>query len=201
MEVLEQVDDGWWLVKKGSEEGWAPYNYLEPAPAPKAVPTPPPPPRRPVAPTAPQPTPVAKPVLANADAKPVAVFPGMAPSNGSAAPWKRQVSESSSNTASTISSKPPPPIATKPKPAPPVGGKPGAPKVAGKPPVPSAPRPNVSAAPRPSPVAKPAAAVGQLDLAAAVSHLVIFTISRSERSCFLACQACSENGRRVVGNG
>ncbi|KAF9502319.1 hypothetical protein BDN71DRAFT_1437882 [Pleurotus eryngii] len=169
VEVVEQGDDGWWLVQKGSEEGWAPYNYLELAPAPKAVPTPPPPPRRPVAPPAPQPTPVTEPVLANANAKPIAVFAGMAPSNGSAAPWKRHASESSSNTASIISSKPPPPIATKPKPAPPIGAKPGASKVAGKPPVPSASRPNVAAAPRPSPVAKPAAAVGQLDLAAALA--------------------------------
>ncbi|KAL0951617.1 hypothetical protein HGRIS_008298 [Hohenbuehelia grisea] len=45
VEVLEQGEDGWWLVKKGDSQGWAPYNYLEPAPV-KVAPTPPPPPQK-----------------------------------------------------------------------------------------------------------------------------------------------------------
>ena len=36
---------GWWMIKKGGKEGWAPSNYLEliAAPKPKAAPPRPPP--------------------------------------------------------------------------------------------------------------------------------------------------------------
>ena len=29
VEVLEKTSDGWWYVKAGSEEGWAPSSFLE----------------------------------------------------------------------------------------------------------------------------------------------------------------------------
>lgn len=57
VEVASKDDGGWWLVKKGANEGWAPSNYLELVPAAKAAPPPPPPaPARrapPAAPSAP----------------------------------------------------------------------------------------------------------------------------------------------------
>lgn len=192
VELVDKDDNGWWLVKKGNEEGWAPSNYLEPAPPkPRAAAPPPPPagrrpPPPPAAPTATATTDRATPkpplhsVAADIHAKPVAVFPGMAPANGSAAPWKKNVASSeqndsspaSSRPTSTIGSKPPPPIAAKPKPAPPpVGAKP---KVPGKPPVPTSARPvsGVPAAPpRPGGAGRgiSGSAPGQMDLAAAVS--------------------------------
>lgn len=205
VEVVEKEDNGWWLVKKDGIEGWAPNNYLElvpPKPKAQAPPPPPPPPppgpsvHQPAAasagasiPAAPKPPVakvVAKSLAADASAKPVSVFPGMGPANGSATPWKKsvvstatngsshEVTPTSSRPTSSLGHKPPPPpVASKPKPTPPpVGGKPGAPKVGGKPPVPNASRPPVvPAAPRSGAVAKPAAVAGQLDLAAVVSRL------------------------------
>lgn len=189
VELVEKDADGngWWLVRKDGAEGWAPNNYLElvpPKPKAAAPPPPPPPPasRRPV------PTPAAaaasapKPsaVTANPSAKPVAVFPGMAAANGSAAPWKKNVSTAShdsSNDSTPAASragssfKPaPPPVAGKPKP-PPVAAKPGVPpKVGAKPPVPTAARPSAAAAkPKVGAAKPPAAPGGQLDLAAVVS--------------------------------
>lgn len=175
VELVEKDDNGWWLVKKDGVEGWAPNNYLELVPPKASAAAPPPPPRnRPV------PTPTAKatsptspkiPVqslTANASAKPVSVFPGMAPANGTAAPWKKTASttsdESESPQPSSLMSRPvPPPVAGKPKPPAPVTASKPAPKVPGKPPVPTAPRPNASAASR------PVAPAGQLDLAAALA--------------------------------
>ncbi|EJD03816.1 uncharacterized protein FOMMEDRAFT_106001 [Fomitiporia mediterranea MF3/22] len=196
VELVEKDDNGWWLVKKDGEEGWTPSNYLELVPPkPKAAPAHPPPPpasRRPP----PAPTPAAaatlaapavaktplKSVMADAHAKPVAVFPGMLPANGSAAPWKKNTSTATadeSNESSPASSRPssslatkPPPVAAKPKPAPPpIANKP---KVPGKPPIPSAPRP-VSGVPTMPPrpggggARIPGAAGGQMDLAAALA--------------------------------
>lgn len=187
VEVVKKDDDGngWWLVKKNGTEGWTPSNYLELVPKEAAAPAPPPPPP-PRAPRAvpPPPAPAAikaampKSIAADASAKPVSVFPGMAAANGSATPWKKTpsaVSDSngSSRPSSTVGSKPPPPIAAKPKPAPPIAAKPP-PKIPGKPPVPAAPRPGTGAArpppPRSGAAAKmPAAPAGQMDLAAMVS--------------------------------
>lgn len=184
VEVVKKDDDGngWWLVKKNGTEGWTPSNYLELVPKEAAAPAPPPPPP-PRAPRAvpPPPAPAAikaampKSIAADASAKPVSVFPGMAAANGSATPWKKTpsaVSDSngSSRPSSTVGSKPPPPIAAKPKPAPPIAAKPP-PKIPGKPPVPAAPRPGTGAArpppPRSGAAAKmPAAPAGQMDLAA-----------------------------------
>jgi myosin I len=189
VELLDKDDNGWWLVKNGNVEGWAPSNYLElVAPKPKDS-TPPPLPggRRPPAlpaasATRSTPKPSLHSVTADAGAKPVAVFPGMAAANGSAAPWKKNVvantsasdeaTPASSRPSSTVGGKTPPPVAAKPKPpAPPVSAKPKVPGA--KPPVLTAPRP-ISSAPAapPRPGVKAAggpAAPGQMDLAAAVS--------------------------------
>ncbi|EPQ60451.1 myosin-1 [Gloeophyllum trabeum ATCC 11539] len=192
VEVVEKEDNGWWLVKKNGQEGWAPSSYLELVPPkPKAAPTPPAAPHRRVPPSAPgvpaaKPTPTAsavpkapaKSVAADAGAKPVSVFPGMAPANGSATPWKKPAASTNGSSADTTpassrpssSMAPKPPVGNKPKPAPPVAAKPGAPKVPGKPPVPSAPRPTPSAASKAGGGVKPPApAGGQLDLAAALA--------------------------------
>ncbi|KIY73607.1 myosin class I heavy chain [Cylindrobasidium torrendii FP15055 ss-10] len=185
VELVEKDDNGWWLVKRGSEEGWAPFNYLEEVEPPKAAPVPPPPPRGRVPPPAPAaakaPTPTssgARPsvasLAADANAKPVAVFPGMAPANGSATPWKKPAaaggvtataSTASSNGSSPAGSRPgsvigkaapPPPVASKPKPpAPPKPGaaRPGPPPVAAKPPpVAAKPAPAAGGAARKPPV-------------------------------------------------
>ncbi|KAF8971711.1 myosin-1 [Flammula alnicola] len=170
VELVEKDDNGWWLVKKDGAEGWAPNNYLELVP-PQAAPAPPPPPRK---------APPHKAghnlsaSIADASAKPISVFPGMAAANGSAAPWKTKAasntdsSPGSSRPSSSLASKPPPPVASKPKP-PAVGAKPvAAPKVGAKPAVPSAPRP-APAAPAHARASRPAAAPGQVDLAAALA--------------------------------
>ncbi|KAI0785367.1 P-loop containing nucleoside triphosphate hydrolase protein [Irpex lacteus] len=200
VEIVEKEDNGWWLVKKNGVEGWAPNNYLELVPpkpkAHHAAPPPPPPPPPPGAGSAkPKAAPVAhatpttntatrppaakiipQSVAADASARPVAVFPGIA-GNGSATPWKKHTATNSSSESTPTSSRPssslagkpaPPPLASKPKPPPPpVGAKPGVAKPGGKPPVPTAARPPAApAATRPGSVAKPAAPSGQLDLAA-----------------------------------
>jgi myosin-1 len=181
VEVIKKDEDGngWWLVKKDGSEGWTPSNYLEPAPKEAPAPAPPPPPPRaaravPTPPAAAVKSEALKPVTANSSAKPVSVFPGMAPANGSATPWKKPPSASndsapSSRPSSAIASKPPPPIAAKPKPAPPIAAKP-APKIPGKPAAPKPPAGGAARAPPPRPVGggakPPAAPPGQMDLAA-----------------------------------
>ncbi|KAF7303216.1 Microfilament motor [Mycena kentingensis (nom. inval.)] len=174
VELLEKDDNGWWLVKKDGLQGWTPHNYLELVPAAAAA-APPPPARRPV-PAKPTPAAASKPtaVTADANAKPVSVFPGMAPANGSATPWKKTPTASSSandspassRPGSSLAGKPPPPVAAKPKPGPPpIAAKPGAPKPGAKPPVPTAPRPTPSGG-----ASKPVGGIGAMggnsDLAA-----------------------------------
>lgn len=140
---------GWWRVKRGAEEGWAPHNYLELIPPkPKPVAAPPPPARR-APPAAPKPT----------------ATPGVA-------------AAAAANGLKTAAARPTPPVSTKPKPAaPPVGAKPAAPKppgAGGKPPVPASARPVPSPAPKPAAAgAKAGGAPGQLDLAAAVRRQVL----------------------------
>ncbi|KAK7695053.1 hypothetical protein QCA50_002242 [Cerrena zonata] len=189
VELVEQDNNGWWLVKKNGVEGWAPSNYLELVPPkPKARPAaaPPPPPPPPAAPRPPAaPKTPAKAVTADASAKPVAVFPGMASSNGSATPWKKSPGTANGSSASTPAGSrpgsslagkpPPPPVASKPKPTPPpLANKPGAPKppgVGGKPPIPTAPRPGVAKPPvKPGGAGKTQAVGGQMDLAAALAR-------------------------------
>ncbi|KAG1754947.1 P-loop containing nucleoside triphosphate hydrolase protein [Suillus paluster] len=189
VELVEKDDNGWWLVRKDGQQGWAPNNYLELVPPKaKAVPAARPPPARPPPPAHATPTPISKPTVsaisakslsADASAKPVAVFPGLAPLNGSAAPWKKSAGTSvngssgstpaNSRPSSSLGAKPPPPVATKPKPAPPpIASKPSGGKPPAKPPMPTAPRPGAGAAP-PRAVSKPSAPAGQLDLAAALA--------------------------------
>ncbi|EIW86978.1 myosin class I heavy chain [Coniophora puteana RWD-64-598 SS2] len=184
VELVEKDNNGWWLVKKDGQEGWAPNNYLELVPPkPKAAPAAPPPPARRTPPAAPKPSNgssiSAKSVAADVSAKPVAVFPGMAAGNGSAAPWKKatasagssDITPTSSRPSSSLAGKPaPPPVGSKPKATPPpVAAKPGAPKPPAKPPVPTAARPT-SGAPANKPTAgRPGAPVGQMDLAAALA--------------------------------
>lgn len=196
VELVEKDDNGWWLVRKDGQEGWAPNNYLELVPPkPKAAPAarsppprPPPPPSVPLAvvaapipASATNPTVLAmsvKSLAADASAKPVAVFPGLAPSNGSAAPWKKPTAVSangslsttpaSSRPSSSLGVKPPPPVATKPKPVPPpVASKPSGSKPPPKPPIPTASRPGASTAP--PKISKLSAPAGQMDLAAALA--------------------------------
>ncbi|KAG1765095.1 myosin class I heavy chain [Suillus occidentalis] len=196
VELVEKDDNGWWLVRKDGQEGWAPNNYLELVPPkPKAAPAVrPPPPRPPPPPSVPlavvaAPIPASasnstvlsmsvKSLAADASAKPIAVFPGLAPSNGSAAPWKKPTAVSANGSSSTtpassrpsssLGVKPPPPVATKPKAVPPpVASKPSGSKPPPKPPIPTASRPGASAAP--PKISKLSAPVGQMDLAAALA--------------------------------
>ena len=134
-------------MKRGTEEGWAPWNYLELLPPPATAPAPPPPPARRVAPapTAPKPT--------------VASSSSNRPTEKASAP----VASSSTNL-------------NKPQPKPPITGpKPGvstSSKIGGKPPVPSAPRAPVAASkPATGNVRPQAAPSGQMGLAEMVSHL------------------------------
>ena len=84
---------GWWLVKKGGAEGWAPSNYLQLVPAkPKIAPAPAPPSRRALPPapstTTSTPTPQAQAHpkqfsrAAESSAQPVSVMPGMGNAGG-----------------------------------------------------------------------------------------------------------------------
>lgn len=235
VEIVEKEDNGWWLVKKNGVEGWAPNNYLELVPpkpkAHHAAPPPPPPPPPPGAGAAkPKAAPVAhatpttntatrppaakiipQSVAADASARPVAVFPGIA-GNGSATPWKKHTATNSSSESTPTNSRPssslagkpaPPPLASKPKPPPPpVGAKPGVAKPGGKPPVPTAARPPAApAATRPGSVAKPAAPSGQLDLAAVVSDIYVRASTRSnEHLLRLSLQSVRSVSQMISGN-
>jgi myosin-1 len=200
VEVVEKDDNGWWLVKKDGAEGWAPNNYLEPVPPQAAASLPPPaPPRK----TPPAPKIIPTSIVANASAKPISVFPGMKPANGTAAPWKQTPSRSddlqeNSRPSSVSTGKVPPPLSDKPKlPVPPVVGvKPSVtPKVGGKPPIPTAPRPTPAAPPRPgASVGKHPTAPGQVDLAAAVSSSFLVFIVHVLMT-FVACETCPKIGR------
>jgi myosin-1 len=223
VELVEKDDNGWWLVKKGSLEGWAPSNYLELVPPkPKAAPAPPPAPppaaRRPPAPPPAPAAPVIAPkpnapqttqarvqvqsLTANASAKPVSVFPGMAPSNGTAVPWKRTLDASAGTTpvasrpTSAVGAKPPPPpVGKKPAPPPPVASKPAAPKLPGRPPVPTATRPPPApTAPRPGAVKPSGSTPGQMDLAAAVRSFSAALLPNADLTPS-ACEACPEDSR------
>ncbi|KAH7886055.1 P-loop containing nucleoside triphosphate hydrolase protein [Phlebopus sp. FC_14] len=189
VELVEKDDNGWWLMKKDGQEGWAPHNYLELVPPkPKAPSAAPPPPARRPPPSVPVATPTTltakvtgslQSVAPGVSAKPVAVFPGVTPSNGTAAPWKKHttvvsdttsITPSSSRPSSSLGAKPPPPpVATKPKAGPPVTAKPGTPKLPSKPPIPAASRPPASNSTPKASVGRPSAPPGQLDLAAALA--------------------------------
>ncbi|KDQ12226.1 hypothetical protein BOTBODRAFT_56806 [Botryobasidium botryosum FD-172 SS1] len=191
VELIRKDDNGWWLVKKGGQEGWSPSNYLEPAPVkPKAAPPPPPPAaRRPIPPPAAASarpavrTPIVpQSVAADAHAKPVSVFPGM---NGA---WKKIAPVTDANGHSLLPPRSapaggaprPPVLAPKPgpklAPKPPFGGG-GAPRIPGKPIIPGRPGSGAGTPPPPPPPPPPAASGGgrgggggmQMDLAAALA--------------------------------
>lgn len=91
VEVVEKGETGWWLVKRGKREGWAPSNYIElmpKAPKPKPAAPPPAPSRRapaaaPAAPAAPKaPAAPSAPVKADSSAAPISVMPGTGNSGG-----------------------------------------------------------------------------------------------------------------------
>jgi len=194
VQVVEKDDNGWWLVQKGGIEGWAPSNYLQLVPPkPKPVAPPPPPVAHRPPPAAPKsalqkPT-VPSSLTANANAKPVSVFPGVTPGNGSATPWKKPaISAATSEPVSGRQSpagvgRAPPPLGPKPKapalaPKPGVGGASKPPVAAVKPMVPRKPNgagtpPAPPAPPRPPATGgsgpKIGGAVGQMDLAAALA--------------------------------
>ena len=200
--LVEKTDNGWWLVEKNGVEGWTPNNYLVLVPPqPKVAHIPPPPPIPPTQrkiPTPPQATTNSTPavkqpvksLVADSNAKPVSVFPGMGPSNGSVPPWKKthiqqdssDNSPNNSRPSSSLANKPPLPVATKPKPGPPPialkpnasGGNNGPPKIPGKPPVPTTQRPTSRPVPPRPGMKNPPAIGGQLDLAAAVSKILRF---------------------------
>nr|XP_031862426.1 myosin-1 [Kwoniella shandongensis]KAA5529498.1 myosin-1 [Kwoniella shandongensis] len=171
VEVKEKDDNGWWMVVKNGQEGWAPSNYLKLI---ESAPPPPPPPP----PAARRPRPAAP-----------ASNGGAAHTNGSAAPsWQAKSLASSaaaSNNSSPASSRPnsvlgkaaPPAIKAKPaipaKPSigakpPALGAKvpPAAGGVGGRPPVPAAAKVQPKTGTRPGTIAKPDAPSGQLDLSA-----------------------------------
>ncbi|KAH0838079.1 P-loop containing nucleoside triphosphate hydrolase protein [Lanmaoa asiatica] len=168
VELVEKDDNGWWLVKKNGEEGWAPNNYLELVPKrPRAPPTAPPHPARRPPPSAPNVAVTVKSVTADGNAKPVAVFPGLTPSNGSATPWKKPAGSANDSTeatpvnsrpSSSLGAKPPLPGTTKPRVVPP----PVAAKPAARPPV-------GNTASQKANVVKPPLPSGQMDLAAALA--------------------------------
>lgn len=156
-------DNGWWLVKKGTRQGWAPSNYLQleqapaPPPAPPAKRSPAPPP-----PAAKSSTPAPSVGMgfrsAEGSAAPVAVMPGMGHANGLAGilAAKRAAAASPSEPRDSSPSGRAPPPPPKPKPKPPI----------------LAPKPGSSGSTPPPLAAKPAPpkpAVGQMDLAAALA--------------------------------
>ncbi|KAI5997960.1 myosin class I heavy chain [Pisolithus albus] len=161
VELVEKDENGWWLVRKDGQEGWAPNNYLELVPRkPKSAPLAPPPPARRPPPSAP--------AAANATvhfqehAITTACSSQRLSETGSGLSW-------CGSFELCIAAKPPP-IATKPKQTPPqVAAKP-TPKQPGKPPIPSAPRPPVGngSAPKAA-VSRPTAPAGQMDLAAVLA--------------------------------
>ncbi|PVG02990.1 myosin-1 [Serendipita vermifera] len=139
VELVQKDDNGWWLMKRGNEEGWAPYNYLELVPQEKTPVPPPPPVRRQVPP-------------------PNTAQQSAASSNSATPSWKKAAETPSG--LNTNKPTPKPPI-TGPKP----GGSTA--KVGGKPPIPSAPRPVAGGGkPAVGSVKAPSAPAGQMDLAA-----------------------------------
>lgn len=139
VEVKTKDDNGWWLVVKSSQEGWAPSNYLKMVPktAPRAAAPPPPPP----APAA----------------------SGGGSMNAGLAPALAQAihARSGGSGASTPSGSRPSSVVGKPKPV--IPSKPAAPKIPAKP---SAGGGGAAVAPAAAPAAR---GIGQLDLSAALA--------------------------------
>lgn len=181
VELKEKDDNGWWLVSKNGTEGWAPSNYLELLPPPKAAaPPPPPPPGRRAPPPAPKPTGLSNGAGGSARTTP--------PSSGANTP--PVLKPKPAVVPPTLAPKPgPPPLAAKPKPAvPAAGGGGGASRV---PPIPKAPvglgKPvgggggggggggsGISLSALGGGQGRPGGGIQQMDLAAAVSALLLF---------------------------
>ncbi|WVO18360.1 myosin-1 [Cryptococcus depauperatus] len=150
VELKEKEDNGWWMVIKNGQEGWAPSNYLKIVE--QAPPPPPPPPAHRLPPSVPPSAPI---------------------TNGSAVQsWKTKNAATAtlaSSGSSPISSRPtsaagrvPPVIKTKPV-------IPAKPTLSGKPSVPTAPKFQPKIANKLGQVQQPGKAPGQMDLAAALA--------------------------------
>jgi len=180
VEVIQEADNGWWLIKKGGEQGWAPSNYLQLEPrAPAAPSRPAARPSPAVSTSTPQSSGTRSPSIglglkvADSSSAPVAVMPGMGHVNGlagilaakrAAAAGQTGESQQSPTNSPTPSFKAgskgaPPPPPPKPKP-PTLAPKPSA--VGGGP-----PPPVLSSKPNARPGGSPG--LGQMDLAAALA--------------------------------
>lgn len=161
VEVKEKDDNGWWMIAKDGKEGWAPSNYLKLIEQPVAPPPPPPPPaHRPVP---------AKPPAAAVGGGAAALAAALNGRNGGSSGVSPSSTPGSSRPTSAIGGRgPPPAIKAKPVIPPKPGAKPAG--FGGKPPVPAAHKVAAPAAGGPGKVARPAAAGGQLDLAAALAR-------------------------------
>ncbi|EGO04268.1 hypothetical protein SERLA73DRAFT_118504 [Serpula lacrymans var. lacrymans S7.3] len=143
VELLEKDVNGWWLVKKDEQEGWAPNNYLEVAsPKSKIPPTPKGVPLYPVStPSTSSSTPIVPNILSSsvmADSTP------FSSSDRAPAPWRKPVGNVStgladsiptnSRTSRSLCNKAALPVSNKPKPAPPpLATKPSTPQGLTKP--------------------------------------------------------------------
>jgi myosin-1 len=161
VEVKEKDDNGWWMIAKDGKEGWAPSNYLKLIEQPVAPPPPPPPPaHRPVP---------AKPPAAAVGGGAAALAAALNGRNGGSSGVSPSSTPGSSRPSSAIGGRgPPPAIKAKPVIPPKPGAKPAG--FGGKPPVPAAHKVAAPVAGGPGKVARPAAAGGQLDLAAALAR-------------------------------
>ncbi|GAA5934941.1 hypothetical protein JCM3775_001688, partial [Rhodotorula graminis] len=166
LEVVTKDDGGWWLVKRGSQEGWVPSNYLQlvppkpkpaaapPAPvrrAPPAAPAAPVAPKAPAVPAAPK-VPVAPAAKAGSiglgarsgegSAAPVSVMPGMGNAGGLQAILAQKRAQAEQGGSQTPSSNGGSPAGSRPGSslgkAPPPAPKPK-PVIAAKPSIPSKP--------------------------------------------------------------
>ncbi|KAK8864643.1 myosin-1 [Kwoniella newhampshirensis] len=173
VEVKEKDDNGWWMVVKNGQEGWAPSNYLKFIDSAPPPPPPPPPAARRAPPAAPGPGSNGGAVHTNGSAAPS----WQAKSLASSAAASAGSSPASSRPNSVIGKAAPPAIKAKPAiPAKPsVGAKPPAlgAKVApvgsgggGRPPVPAAAKIQPKTGTRPGTIAKPETPAGQTDLSA-----------------------------------
>ncbi|KAI9601034.1 hypothetical protein H4Q26_000832 [Puccinia striiformis f. sp. tritici PST-130] len=179
VEVIQEADSGWWLIKKGTEQGWAPSNYLQPEPRPPVAPSRPagrPPPGTPTANSQASATrsttsPGLGLKMPDSSSAPVSVMPGMGHVNGLAGilAAKRAAAASETGESQTASSGPSPSAQRGSKGPPPPPPKPKPPTLAPKPTSkgPGPPPPILANKPNSRPGGNPG--VGQMDLAAALA--------------------------------
>ncbi|KPV76242.1 uncharacterized protein RHOBADRAFT_34869 [Rhodotorula graminis WP1] len=141
LEVVTKDDGGWWLVKRGSQEGWVPSNYLQLVPPkPKPAAAPPAPPSIPSKPSIPNGRPAAPPIPAVTSSARAPPPPPAPPAPGGAG---RAPPPPAPPAFGGARAPPPPPAfggarAPPPPPAPPRAGA-GAGRAPGPPPPPPAP--------------------------------------------------------------